>query len=310
MKIAVTGATGMVGKSLVSHLLERNDEVWVLSRNPDSARKVFPHVSHFLAWQPDRPMPEAQALDGIDAVVHLAGENVAAGRWTGTRKRAIRESRVEGTANLMEDLARLERPPSVIVGASAIGYYGDRGDEVLEETAPPGEGFLAEVCQAWEERYALADLSNTRRCIVRVGLVLGNTGGALPRMLTPFKLGLGGRLGHGRQWMSWIHLNDLTALILAALHHEAFRGVIHGTAPHPVTNADFTRTLGHVLGRPTLLPAPSWGLRLALGEMADMLLASQRTSARRVLDLGFSFQWPELEPAMKDLTQTKMPFFS
>jgi uncharacterized protein (TIGR01777 family) len=233
-------------------------------------------------------------------VVHLAGENVAAGRWSLARKERIRSSRVEGTRLIAEALAGLDRPPPVWVNASAIGFYGDRGDERLDETSAPGDGFLAETCVAWEAATAAARAAGVRVVLLRIGIVLDAKGGALARMLTPFRWGLGGRLGHGRQFMSWITLDDLVGVLRRALVDGGLEGAVNAVAPRPVTNAEFTRTLGRVLRRPTLLPAPALAIRLLLGEMGqELLLAGARVRSAELERCGFEFRHGQLEGALR-----------
>jgi uncharacterized protein (TIGR01777 family) len=286
MKIAVTGASGFVGSRVCAELRARGHEVVALGRNSGDRR-----------WDPAAgPAP----LDGTDAVVHLAGEPVASGRWTADKMRRIRDSRVTGTRNLIAGLRA--GGPRVLVCASATGYYGDRGDEELTEDSAPGDDFLAGVCRGWE---AEAARSGVRTVSVRIGIVLGAEGGALKRMLLPFRLGLGGRLGGGRQWMSWIHADDLAALLRHAVEADALSGPLLGTSPAPATNADFTRTLGRVLGRWTVLPMPAWQVRLMFGKVAAVLLGSQRCRPARTLASGFAFRHPDLEPALRQILEPR-----
>jgi uncharacterized protein (TIGR01777 family) len=244
--------------------------------------------------------PPADSLAGADAIVHLAGEPLAQ-RWTPEAKRRIRGSRVEGTRRLVEALPALPRRPAVLVCASAIGYYGSRGEEVLTESSAPGEGFLTELCLAWEKTAGLAEALDLRVVNLRNGIVLGPEGGALAKMLLPFRLGLGGRLGSGRQWMSWIHIDDLVGLIRLALERSELRGPINATAPNPVTNSEFTDTLAAVLYRPALLPVPAFALRALFGEMGEVMLGSQRVLPRVAESAGFQFQYPDLKQALEHL---------
>jgi len=253
-------------------------------------------------WDPEAGAIDSGGLEGCDAVVHLAGENVGAGRWTAARKAAIRNSRVKGTRLLCEALANLARPPKTLVCASAIGYYGDRGEEVLTEESPPGAGFLPDVCREWEAAAEAAVRKGIRVVHLRIGMVLSPKGGALPRMLPPFRAGLGGVIGTGRQYVSWVALDDLTGIVLHALSREELRGPVNAVAPRPVTNRELTEALGKVLSRPTLLPVPSFALRLAVGEMADpLLLASARVAPRRLEETGYRFRFPELRAALRHL---------
>lgn len=282
MKIAVTGASGFVGRRFCEMARAKGHEIVTLGRSSGDR-----------LWDPTiGPAP----LEGTDAVVHLAGEPVAEGRWTRAKMTRIRESRVLGTRNLV--LGIRAAGPRVLACASAIGYYGDRGDEELTEESPPGGDFLAGVSRDWEGE---ARTSGIRTVCIRTGIVLGPGGGALSKMLTPFKLGLGGRLGSGQQWMSWIHRDDLVDLYLRAIENDSWSGPIVATAPHPVTNLEFTRTLGRMLGRWTILPMTRWQIRALFGKVADVLCASQRCHPKRALESGFVFRHPELEPALREI---------
>jgi uncharacterized protein len=253
-----------------------------------------------IGWDPDAGRIDAPALEGIDAVVHLAGESIGGRRWTAEQKRRIRESRTKGTALLAAAVASRERKPRVFVSASAIGYYGDRGDELLTEVSASGDGFLADVCRAWEDETRSAIDAGVRTVNVRTGIVLAKHGGALKQMLLPFRLGLGGAQGSGRQWMSWIALDDEIRALRAAIDDERLRGPVNLTAPNPVTNAEFAHALGRALHRPTVLPTPMFPLRLRYGsELVDsLLLASQRVMPGRLETIGFPFRHPDLEPAL------------
>jgi len=291
--VALSGSRGLVGTALAASLAGDGHRLLPLVRRSD------PAVDE-VRWEPSRGGMDAVGLAGASALVHLAGENVAAGRWNPARKERIRSSRIEGTRLIARTLAGMDHPPPVWVNASAIGFYGDRGEELLDEASPPGDGFLAETCVAWEAETEAARAAGVRVVLLRIGIVLDATGGALGRMLKPFRLGLGGRLGHGRQFMSWITLADLVAAIRRVLADEAFRGAVNAVAPHPVTNAEFTRTLGRVLGRPTLLPAPAPAIRLALGEMGqELLLASTRVRPAALLGAGFEFRHGRLEQGLR-----------
>ncbi len=293
MRILVTGSSGLVGSALVPFLTARNHEVIRLvrlTRRPD-AMEAF--------WDPDGGRLDANMVEGFDAVVHLAGASIAAGRWSAGRKRRILESRVVGTRLLARTLACLERRPSVMISASAIGYYGDRGDEVLSEESRPGSGFLAEVCRQWEEAARESAGGGIRLVILRIGMVLSSSGGALSRMLPPFRLGLGGRLGTGRQYMSWIALDDLLETVHFALVDPTMHGPVNAVAPNPVTNSQFTLMLGRVLRRRTILPIPAVAIRLMFGEMGEqLLLASARVQPARLKASGYCYQYPELETAL------------
>jgi len=294
MRVAVTGSSGLVGSHLVHALQEAGDDVQRLVRRP--ARLEAGEV----AWDPVGGQLDSSRLEGLDGLVHLAGENIASGRWTKARKAAIASSRVHGTKFLCQGLARLRHPPRVLVCASAIGYYGDRGDEPLTESSPPGTGFLAETCQAWEQASRHAQEADIRVMHLRIGVVLSAAGGALAKMLTPFKLGAGGVIGGGRQYMSWVALDDLIRVILHLLSEDGRSGPVNAVAPNPVTNREFTKTLGRILRRPTIATVPAFAARLALGEMADeLLLASARVIPQRLLNAGFEFDHPTLEAALR-----------
>lgn len=296
MRILVTGASGLVGSALVCFLRSHDHTVSRL------VRSVSTEHAEEIQWDPAAGQIDVNALEGFDAVVHLAGENISSGRWTATRKAKIRDSRIKGTTLLSQTLARLERPPSVLVAASAIGYYGNRGDEVLHEASVPGSGFLAEVCQTWEEATQAARDKQIRTVRLRLGVVLAAAGGALAKMLPPFRFGLGGVIGGGSQYMSWIALDDAVGAIEHCLAGDQLSGPVNAVAPSPVTNREFTRTLGKVLARPTLFPVPAIIARLSFGEMADeLLLASTRVEPRSLLSAGYAFRFPELEGALRHL---------
>ncbi|MEW6271878.1 MAG: TIGR01777 family oxidoreductase [Thermodesulfobacteriota bacterium] len=301
MKIVVTGATGFIGRALVQRLLSSGHEVTAWSRDAARARESLPALCEVAEVDPRRAV-DPERLRGVDAVVHLAGESVAGGRWSEERKREIHESRVASSRAIVDAIATLpaEERPRALVAASAVGYYGDRGDAIVDETSGPGDGFLADLCVAWEGEVRRAEALGVRVAVVRIGVVLGRDGGALQAMLAPFRLGVGGRVGSGAQWMSWIHLDDLVSLFHFALENDQVAGVLNGVAPNPVTNAEFTRELGRVLGRPTLLPVPAAALRLMFGEMASILLEGQRVLPRRAQELGFTFLWPTVGPALAE----------
>ncbi len=294
LQIAVTGASGLLGSALVPFLATGGHRVAPVSRRPKSPDAI--------RWDPPSGATDASSFDGLDAMVHLAGENIGA-RWTRERKRKIRESRIAGTRQLAEALARLKRPPAVLVAASAMGIYGDRGDEILtEESVPPGSpaDFLVEVGREWEAAADPAREAGIRVVHLRFGLVLTPSGGALGRMLPAFRLGVGGPLGNGRQWVSWISVDDAIGAMHHALLTASLSGSFNTAAPEPVTSRDFAATLGRVLRRPARLPAPAPALRLLFGEMADTaLLGSQRLSPARLLASGYSFRHPRLEDAMR-----------
>jgi uncharacterized protein (TIGR01777 family) len=295
MRVFVTGATGLIGRAACAALLDRGHEVVALSRHagaalPPGARLVTGDPAVAGAWQDE--------LARSDACLHLAGEPVAAGRWTAERKRRIRESRVRSTANVAAVVAA--GGPRVLVSGSAVGYYGSRGDEILDERSAPGDDFLAEVARAWEDA-ARPAASRARVVLLRTGIVLAREGGALPRLALPFRLLAGGPLGDGEAWQPWIHLADEVGLALLALEDARVAGPLVASAPAPVRNRELARAVGKVLRRPSALPAPAFALRLALGELASVVLASQRAVPREALALGYRFRFPELEGALVDL---------
>jgi len=299
MRTLVTGSTGLIGSALVQTLASRHYDVHRLVRSaPQPGRPE-------IRWDPGTGQIRSAELEGFEAVVHLAGENLAQGRWTETVKQRIRQSRVQSTRLLGETLARLRRRPRVLVSASAVGYYGDRGEELLDESSSPGSGFLADLCREWEAATEPAAAAGIRVVLMRTGIVLARHGGALRKMLPLFRLGLGGRLGSGRQYMSWITLHDQIEAIEYILINEAIAGPVNLVSPQPVNNREFTRALGRVLRRPTILPVPAMVLRLAFGQMADeALLASARVMPRRLSAAGYRFADPELEPALREVLQS------
>lgn len=275
MRVGITGASGLIGRRLVQALMDRGDDVTALSRNPEVA-----------------------ALEDRDAVVHLAGEPVAQ-RWSAAAKQRIRDSRELGTRNLVAGLAACgDTRPSTLVSASAVGYYGPHGDELVTEQTPPGSDFLAGVCVAWEREALAASELGIRVALVRTGVVLDADGGALEKMLPPFKLGAGGPVAGGRQYMPWIHLDDVVGIYLAALDNESWTGPVNASAPEPVTNRAFSKALGRVLHRPAIAPVPAFAIKLLYGEMSEIVTTGQRAVPERTLELGYSFAFPDLEPAL------------
>jgi hypothetical protein len=301
MRVTVTGASGLIGKALVAELHQQEAEITVLSRNP--SRTQTSDGVQVMRWDPmSEPAPQA-ALSRADAVVHLAGENVAQ-RWTERAKQAILQSRVTGTRNLLAGLEAIDRSeigqrPRTLISGSAVGYYGPRGEEPLDEDAPPGSDFLSETCVAWEAEAQKAAALGMRVVLVRTGVVLNRDGGALKKMLPPFQLGVGGPVAGGEQYMSWIHRDDLVGMIVAALADERWSGPINGTAPEPVTNREFSHALGRALHRPSLLPVPGFALGLLYGEMAEIVTTGARVMPAKPLVLGYDFRHPELEEALR-----------
>ncbi|MEW6777002.1 MAG: TIGR01777 family oxidoreductase [Bdellovibrionota bacterium] len=296
-KVVVSGSTGLVGSALVEALGKRGDHAIRLVRpqtkNGDSTA----------AWDPAAGTIDAKALEGCDAVVHLAGDNLGKGRWTKEKKARVLSSRVQGTILLSKTLASLQKPPAVFVCASAIGYYGSRGEEILREDSAAGTGFLADVCVAWEAAAKPVIDKQIRTVLLRIGVVLSPKGGALPAMLPAFRMGAGGKLGPGNQYFAWVALDDLVRAILFAIDTPSLAGPVNATAPHPVTNAEFTKALGKALGRPTFFPLPAFAARLAFGgeKAEEMLLGSNRVEPARLLSAGFRFDYPEIEPALHHL---------
>ncbi len=295
MKVLLTGSSGLVGCTLLRSLKEKGHEVFCLvRRRSDDSSHIF--------WDPSAGEIDAVSLEGIEGVIHLAGENIAGGRWNAERKRKIRDSRVKGTELIAKALAGLKKPPQVLVCASAVGFYGDRGDEVLTEESPPGTGFLPDVCRDWENAALSAVKSGIRVCSLRFGIILSPEGGALAKMLTPFKLGLGGVMGSGDQYWSWISIDDAVGALLFCLTTESLKGPVNGVSPQPLTNREFTKILGRALKRPTLFPMPAFAARLILGEMADaLLLASARVEPRKLSAVGYRFRHTDLQSTLKQL---------
>ncbi len=294
MKVAVTGTSGLIGSSLVSLLSKEDITVCKILREKQTDNEM--------SWKPENGDWDTAFTDGIDGIVHLAGENIATGKWTEEKKEKIRSSRIEGTKKLSEQVLKLQPPPSVFVCASAVGFYGDRGTEILNEDSSRGSGFLSDVCIDWEE--ATKEVSNAGIRVVnsRFGMVLSNAGGALAKMLTPFKMGTGGKIGNGKQYMSWVAIDDVAGAIYHALITDSLKGPVNVTSPNPVTNKEFTKTLGRVLRRPTIMPMPAFAARLTFGEMAnELLLASTRVEPKKLLDAGYHFQYPELEDALRHI---------
>ncbi len=296
MRITITGATGLIGARLVRALTERGDEVTVLSRDPARARERLGVEA--AAWDPLLQAAPAAALAGRDAVVHLAGEPVAQ-RWSADVKQRIRTSREVGTANLVAGLQLAEPRPAALVSSSAVGYYGPRGDEVVEEATPPGSDFLAEVCVAWERAAQEAEQLGLRVVRVRTGVVLDADGGALAKMLPPFKAGVGGPVAGGEQYMAWVHVDDLVGIYLAALDRADWSGAVNASAPEPVTNREFSKALGRALKRPALVPVPRVALKLLYGEMEQIVTTGQRAVPRAALEGGYVFAHPDLEEALR-----------
>ena len=295
MKILITGATGFIGQPLCDALAEKGHELLVVSRSPEKARDALPEGTEVRA-------AVADFADAVpEAVINLAGEPIAEGRWTEEKKRKIVESRVEITRALVDLCGRLETPPRVLVNASAVGYYGDQGDRDVTEETPPNHEFVHEICDRWESEARKAEAHGVRVAISRIGLVLDAGGGMLAKTLTPFKLGVGGRLGDGKQYMPWIHRDDMVRILVFLLERDDLSGPFNASAPNPVTNAEFTQKLGSELNRPAILPAPAFALKLAFGEMSHLLLTGAKMLPKRLEDAGFEFKYPRLEQALAEI---------
>jgi uncharacterized protein (TIGR01777 family) len=311
MRVFITGGTGLVGYRLVERLLARGDQPLVLTRRQETAQKLWADRCAVVPGDPTQAGDWMQAVRECDAVVHLAGENLFAHRWRTAFKERLRSSRVQGTANVARAVAEQPRrpdgAPKVFATASAIGFYGPCGDEELDEASPPGHDFLAQLCAAWEQAARPAADAGARLCVMRSGIILDPRGGALKLMSLPFRLFVGGPIASGRQYMSWIHHADVTGLILLALDDAHAQGPINFTAPNPVTNRQFSHTLGRVLHRPSVFPTPRLGLRVVVGEAADVIATGQRVLPRRAQELGYAFQFPDVEGALRDVLGRPLP---
>lgn len=296
MKVLITGASGLIGTALQKSFAAKGYEMLLTTRGE-------PKRPNQIRWTLDAPFHESdlERLEGLDAVIHLAGESIAGLRWTDDKKKAIRDSRVNGTHILVNALAGLKQKPGVFISASAMGFYGDRGDEILTEASPPGDGFLPSVCREWESESRRAEDIGIRTVLLRTSLILSKEGGALATMLTPFKLGVGGVVGSGKQWMSWISLEDVVNIVNLALEDERLRGAVNIASPNPVTNEQFTKTLGEVLYRPTIIPLPEFAVNLVFGEMGDALLIdSIRVEPTRLKEAGYEFKFTDLKSALEN----------
>jgi len=293
MKILITGASGLVGKALQKSFADKGYEMLLASRSE-------PKADNEIQWTVEEGFAQAERLEGIDAVVHLAGESVSSLRWTDEKKKAIRDSRVFGTRSVVDAISKLKDRPKVLVAASAIGFYGERGDEEVNESSAAGHGFLAEVAKEWEGEARRAEDAGVRTVLLRTGIVLSKDGGALATMLLPFKMGVGGVVGSGKQWMSWISLDDHVAVINYVIENENIRGAVNAVSPEPVTNEEFTKTMGEVLYRPTFIPLPEFAVSMLMGEMGDaLLLTSTKVLPKRLEDTGFKFEQPALKGALE-----------
>ncbi len=302
VRVLVTGATGFIGTKLVAELVRRGNEVVVTSRNPDRAKGKFDESVKIFSWKPLVEALPGEAIDEIDGVVNLMGEPIDQ-RWTEKAKAKIYESRITVTRKLVEAIGKHQHKPSALVNASAVGYYGPRGDEEVDEDSEPGDDFLADLTSKWEQEALNAGSLNMRVVTVRTGVVLSPDGGALARMLTPFKLGLGGPIGNGRHYMPWIHIDDLVSLFAEAVEDDRYHGPVNATAPNPVTNREFSKKLGQALGRPALLRLPTLILRIIYGEMSQIVTTGARAVPKFASMLGFNFSWPDLGQALSDLVE-------
>jgi uncharacterized protein len=299
-RVVVTGATGLIGRALCRALIARGDQVIVLSRSPHAAERAVPGAHGYVSWSPGPPGAWATALEGAHAVVHLAGAPIASQRWDESYKHTILESRVAGTRGVVAAIGQAAVPPRVLISASGVDYYGDCGDAVVDESSPAGIGFLSQVCVAWELEARRAEQLGVRTCMLRTGIVLDRDEGALAKLLLPFQLFVGGPVLPGTQWWSWIHRDDMVGLILFTLENQAASGPFNATAPNPERNRDFSAALGRALGRPSWAPVPKFAIELLIGEMAGpLLIEKQHAVPRKALDLGYQFQFPQLEPALR-----------
>lgn len=303
MRIVISGATGFVGKELCLRLLEEGDTLIVLSRDSRKAKQSLPKECEFFDWDAEKEEAPQKALESADTVIFLSGESVFDGKWTPEKKKRIYDSRILGLKNLRAAVAKIskDRQPKTLVSASAIGFYGDRLDKKLDESANPGDGFLADVCVDWEKEALSFEALGLRVVCIRIGIVLGLQGGMLRQILPIFKKGLGGKIGSGAQWMSWIHVKDLVSLISWSAKENSAHGVINGVAPEPVTNAEFTRKLASVLHRPAFFSVPAFALKLGMGEKGGLALESQRVYPKKTLSMGFSFRFSKVSEALKDI---------
>jgi len=299
-KIIVTGATGLIGQSIVNKLINRGDEVVVFSRSKEKAKKIFPDAFEYVTWNYDLHGGWEKYLEGADAVIHLAGENVMGGRWNKSHKKKVLESRTAGTKNIVDAICNATQKPSVFVCASAVGYYNNAIDLEVDEDSSVGEGFLSEVVQKWEEESAKIDRCNVRRVNIRTGIVLDKNDGALAKMLTPFKFFIGGPLGSGNQWMPWIHIEDISDLFIFAVDND-INGILNGVSPNPVKMNDFAKILGRTLNRPSLFRVPEFILKFVLGEASETVIKGSKIIPKRTMEEGFNFSYTDLQQALENI---------
>lgn len=300
-RIVITGATGLIGKKLANALINRGDDVIIFSRDTEKAKSIFPKAIECVEWNYQHPEKWKSKLENTDAVIHLAGINLFSKRWNDEFKRAVLESREMSTKNLVEAIKSCANKPEVFVSASGIGYYGDCGERVLIENSPKGNDFLADVCEVWESEAKKVGESGVRNVQIRTGLVLSPEDGALKQMLPPFKFFIGGPLGNGKQWSSWLHIEDIVGIYLFAIDNKNLSGAVNAASPNPVRMNEFANTLGKVLKLPSLFPVPNFILRLVVGEAAEVVTASQRINSKKLLDSGYKFKFENIEDALRDL---------
>ena len=300
-RIVVTGATGFIGKKLVEELVKRNNDVIVFSRDAEKAKSIFPTVKECMEWDYRNPEPWKSKLENSDVVIHLAGINLFAKRWNDEFKKSVLESRQLSTKNLVEAIKSCNNKPEVFISASGIGYYGDCGDNILTEESPTGNDFLADVCKVWESEAKKIEQLGVRSVQIRTGLVLSAENGALKQMLPAFKLFIGGPLGSGKQWASWLHIDDIVGIYIHSIDCKELGGAVNAASPIPVRMKGFAKTLGQVLNRPSLFPVPKFLLKIVVGEAAEVVIASQRVDVKKILDCGYNFNFENLEEALKNL---------
>jgi len=300
-RIVVTGATGLIGRKLVRALIQRRDNVIVFSRDAEKAKSFFPKAMESVEWNYQHPEQWKYKIENSDAVVHLAGVNLFAKRWNDEFKKSIIESRQVSTMNLADAIKSCDKKPEVFISASGIGYYGDCGETVLNENSAKGNDFLADVCEVWENESVNVEESGVRSVQIRTGLVLSTEDGALKQMLPPFKFFIGGYLGNGKQWASWLHIDDIVEIYLHAIDNSSLTGSLNATAPNPIRMKEFAQTLARVLHRPSLFPVPKFILRLVVGEASEVVLASQRIDVKKLVESGYKFKFEILEDALRDL---------
>jgi len=302
MKILIAGATGFIGKELIKKLDEKGHEIVVLTRNRETARFHIPVHCEIQQWDPENNPVSTNYLNDVDAVINLSGENIASSFWTDTQKRKLIGSRIMSVRRIVQAMRAMNTKPKVFISASAVGFYGNRKNEELRETSSAGKGFLSKICQSWENEITESKKLGIRTVIFRLGMVLGHDGGALEKIIPAFKLGLGGKLGDGSQWMSWIHINDFVNMIVYSIENPKINGIINAVSPNPVKNIEFTKTLGRLLKRPTILPVPGIALKIGLRDLSDLILYSQKVSAEKICENGFKFTYPSIDKAFEEVT--------